>query len=77
MEATASLTTVTAFITAGKPSAVEGETCSPDLVLAMPAREKNSSSVMLRVSGDLRVKGHMVTPQTVAASNDASPQGRV
>ncbi len=42
MEATASLMTVTAFITTGKPSAVDGETCSPDLVLETPARERNS-----------------------------------
>ncbi|PHM59126.1 hypothetical protein Xish_03707 [Xenorhabdus ishibashii] len=72
MVATASLITVTAFITAGKPSAVDGETCSPDLVLDIPARERNSSILTLRVSAALRLKGHIVTPRTVAASNDAN-----
>ena len=60
--------TVTAFITAGKPSAVDELTCSPEFVLDIPARERNSSILKLRDSEALRLNGHIIPPQPIVTS---------
>ena len=51
----------TAFITAGRDSAVPADTYSPDPVFGIPAIARNSSIVMLRCSdgSDLRPKGQI------------------